>query len=256
MGKKSKKGKSRATQHHGKNQNKKKTDTDTVVKKQAADSQPSGTEATTTTAAAAASTTPHANESVPEPTMVEEPTVVEETKPEVVEPKEKDHMGIVQTRSEESMSIPSPLMGNLHLFTPSQAKLANALCKPPSNQSHIFQKWTVETTDDDEKKIELIQQLERMDKAYPSGGLVGYVKNAKDLLERSKKGENPLEGWVPSVPNGELFEIGTDNYNEVESVGLGEMGKCGFVLVAGGLGERLGYGGIKVRLVRLLHICL
>jgi len=77
---------------------------------------------------------------------------------------------------------------------------------------------------------------------------VGYIKNARELLEKSKRGENPLEGWTPSVPDGEVFEIGTESYDKFESVGLGEMGKCGFVLVAGGLGERLGYGGIKLGL--------
>ena len=153
---------------------------------------------------------------------------------------------IVQTMSDDSQSIPSPLVGNLHLFSPSQAKLANNLCKAPTNQPHVFEGWTVESKEDDKKKMELIQQLERMDRAYPSGGLVGYVKNAKELLEKSKRGENPLEGWVPSVPNGEMFEIGTESYDEFEGVGLKEVGKCGFVLVAGGLGERLGYGGIKV----------
>lgn len=75
---------------------------------------------------------------------------------------------------------------------------------------------------------------------------MGYVKNAKELLEKSQKGENPLEGWVPSVPDGEMFTIGTKDYDEFEGLGLEEMGKCGFALVAGGLGERLGYGGIKV----------
>lgn len=93
-----------------------------------------------------------------------------------------------------------------------------------------------------------MEQLVRMDKAYPSGGLVGYIKNARALLEKSKRGENPLEGWSPSVPDGEMFEIGTEAYDQCEQVGLGEMGKCGFALVAGGLGERLGYGGIKLGL--------
>jgi len=31
-------------------------------------------------------------------------------------------------------------------------------------------------------------------------------------------------------------------------MGLEEVGKCGFVLVAGGLGERLGYSGIKIEI--------
>ena len=146
---------------------------------------------------------------------------------------------------QDSSTIPSsPLMSNLHLFTPSQAKLANKLVKI---QPHMFEKWSVRTTDDDEKKVNFMKQLVRMDQAYPSGGLVGYVKNAQVLLEKSRKGENPLEGWAPSVPDGEMFEIGTDSYAEFESLGLKEMGKCGFALVAGGLGERLGYGGIKVR---------
>ncbi len=172
-------------------------------------------------------------------------TIANNVKVDVV--KEEDTgRGIVQTMSDDSLSVPEPLMANLHLLSPSQAKLANKLCKFPTNQPHIFAKWSTETKDDDAKKISLVEQLVRMDKAYPSGGLVGYVKNAKELLEKSKRGENPLEGWVPSVPDGEMFEIGTDNFNDFESVGLKEVGKCGFALVAGGLGERLGYGGIKV----------
>jgi UDP-sugar pyrophosphorylase len=43
-----------------------------------------------------------------------------------------------------------------------------------------------------------------------------------------------------------MFSLGTDEYNKTEKIGLRELGKCGFVLVAGGLGERLGYKGIKV----------
>ncbi len=63
----------------------------------------------------------------------------------------------------------------------------------------------------------------------------------------SKEGANPLDGWKPSIPDGQAFEIGTDKYAKVEKKGLRELGKVGFVLVAGGLGERLGYSGAKVR---------
>ncbi len=114
------------------------------------------------------------------------------------------------------------------------------------NQPHLFENWSTETTEHDGVKLDFMAQLVRMDKTYPSGGLVGYIKNARELLAKSKRGENPLEGWTPSVPDGEMFEIGTESYDKFEAVGLGEMGKCGFALVAGGLGERLGYGGIKV----------
>ena len=59
---------------------------------------------------------------------------------------------------------------------------------------------------------------------------------------------NPLDGWTPSVPAGEAFELGTDAYRTTERLGMKELGSVGFVLVAGGLGERLGYKGAKVRL--------
>lgn len=40
----------------------------------------------------------------------------------------------------------------------------------------------------------------------------------------------------------------TPEYESFERQGIPELGKCGFVLVAGGLGERLGYNGIKLEL--------
>lgn len=55
-----------------------------------------------------------------------------------------------------------------------------------------------------------------------------------------------MDGWKPSVPSGEAFEIGTPEYKKTEKKGIKELGKVGFVLVAGGLGERLGYSGAKV----------
>ena len=64
---------------------------------------------------------------------------------------------------------------------------------------------------------------------------------------------NPLDGWTPSVPAGEAFELGTDAYRTTERLGMKELGSVGFVLVAGGLGERLGYKGAKVRLCSDLY---
>uniref|UniRef100_A0A7S2ERR0 UTP-monosaccharide-1-phosphate uridylyltransferase n=1 Tax=Trieres chinensis TaxID=1514140 RepID=A0A7S2ERR0_TRICV len=128
-----------------------------------------------------------------------------------------------------------------------QKKLANALAGSEAGQSHLFEGWSNSGASDDDKR-RLMTQLEGMDRGYPSGGLVGYIQNAKVLLEKSKKGVNPLEGWKPSVPKGENFELGTKEFDEAEALGLKETGKCGFVLVAGGLGERLGYGGIKIGL--------
>jgi len=143
-------------------------------------------------------------------------------------------------------SLPQGLLTNMHLLTPTQQTLAKALCSQTSNQPHLFSAWSDPNTPDS-AKVSLISQLERMDAAYPSGGLVGYIENAKDLLNKSRMGVNPLEGWKPEVPQGENILIGTKEFEAFEKMGMEEMGKCGFVLVAGGLGERLGYGGIKVR---------
>lgn len=57
---------------------------------------------------------------------------------------------------------------------------------------------------------------------------------------------NPFEGCVPSVPEGEKLDWGSPHFRELERAGVAAAGGCAFVLVAGGLGERLGYSGIKV----------
>jgi len=146
-------------------------------------------------------------------------------------------------------SLPPALESSMALFTESQQELAKKLCELPgsTNQAHLFENWSDDAEFDDKKK-ELMAKLESVDESYPDGGLVGYLTNAVGLLEKSRRGENPLEGWSPSVPNGEAFEVGTEAYLSTEKSGLEEVGKCGFVLVAGGLGERLGYGDIKIGL--------
>lgn len=125
----------------------------------------------------------------------------------------------------------------------SQKDLIRKLCT--LDQSHLFKDWP--TASKSTRKA-LAQQLESLDHSYADGGLEGYIQNARKLLENSRKGVNPLQGWKPSVPEGELFELGTPAYRETEAKGIHELGKTGFVLVAGGLGERLGYSSIKVGL--------
>jgi len=142
--------------------------------------------------------------------------------------------------------LPPGLEAILPSLTPPQQILCKLLCSPILNQRHLFDQWTT-SMDTNQEKFQFVSQLESMDKAYPNG-LTGYIKNAKILLEKSKMGVNPLDGWKPSVPTGEAFEIGTNEFDAVESIGMEELGRVGFVLVAGGLGERLGYGDIKIGL--------
>lgn len=48
------------------------------------------------------------------------------------------------------------------------------------------------------------------------------------------------------VPTGESLNFGDHRFISFEESGVKEARKAAFVLVAGGLGERLGYNGIKV----------
>ena len=162
---------------------------------------------------------------------------------------------VVESRAELESALNSALPAGLRALLPSlseeQRALATALCHPPCDQAHLFASWDDGAAIGAERKLALISQLAEMDAAYPTGGLAGYIAGARTLLAKSRRGENPLDGWRPEVPRGEAFEVGTGRWKEVEQRGMPFLGKCGFVLVAGGLGERLGYGDIKVSYILL-----
>ena len=146
-----------------------------------------------------------------------------------------------------TLALPEGLSVSLSLLTPSQQELARQLCS--MDQTHLFESWSTDIKDEDvnAKKVAMMTKLESVDNTYP-GGLASYLSNARSLLEKSKAGVNPLDGWTPSIPAGETFTLGTPEFLSTESLGLKHAGKVGFVLVAGGLGERLGYGDIKIGL--------
>eukprot|EP01063_Lacrimia_lanifica_P017491 TRINITY_DN2456_c0_g1_i1.p1 TRINITY_DN2456_c0_g1~~TRINITY_DN2456_c0_g1_i1.p1 ORF type:complete len:575 (+),score=157.73 TRINITY_DN2456_c0_g1_i1:57-1781(+) len=100
---------------------------------------------------------------------------------------------------------------------------------------------------DVKKQKRLLRQAAALEKSYP-GGLKVYVANAKKLLEDSAKGVNPLDGCKPSVPEGMVLYRSGDQYDQYCAKGLLEVPYCCFVIVAGGLGERLGFDGIKLSL--------
>ena len=53
---------------------------------------------------------------------------------------------------------------------------------------------------------------------------------------------------MPSIPSGHALELGSATFGEYEAAGVAAMRGAAFVLVAGGLGERLGFSGIKLSL--------
>uniref|UniRef100_A0A5B6YTK4 UTP-monosaccharide-1-phosphate uridylyltransferase n=1 Tax=Davidia involucrata TaxID=16924 RepID=A0A5B6YTK4_DAVIN len=133
---------------------------------------------------------------------------------------------------------------NLSLLSPDQIELAKMLLE--MGQSHLFEHWPEPGIDDDEKRV-FFDQVARLDASYP-GGLASYIKTARELLADSKAGKNPFDGFTPSVPSGEVLTFGDDNFVQFEKTGVREGKNAAFVLVAGGLGERLGYNGIKLAL--------
>ena len=136
------------------------------------------------------------------------------------------------------------LAGNEEVLTASQLAFAKSM--EACGQAHLFENWPAPGNKDSEKKA-VIQQLQESDKLY-GGGIAQYVENAKALLGAAKAGTNPLEGYSPVIPTGKTLTAHTAEWAKYEASGLEVVAKCGFMLVAGGLGERLGYSGIKIAL--------
>ncbi|CAN1234598.1 UDP-sugar pyrophosphorylase [Linum perenne] len=143
-----------------------------------------------------------------------------------------------------SSSVPN-LHRNITLLSPDQIELAKMLVE--MKQSHLFSDWPEVGVSDDEKKA-FFDQVARLHSSYP-GGLTSYIKTARQLLADSKAGKNPFDGFTPSVPTGENLSYGDDNFMKFEQEGVKVAQNAAFVLVAGGLGERLGYNGIKVNIL-------
>lgn len=119
-----------------------------------------------------------------------------------------------------------------------QVELLNSVLKYESNLN-----------ENNKKLIEfLYQQLFKLEEFYP-GGIVEYILRAKHLINNSINNVNPYSEYIPSIPEGvNCLDIASERFNEYESKGLELIKDTGFVLVAGGLGERLGYNGIKLEI--------
>jgi len=112
-----------------------------------------------------------------------------------------------------------------------------------AEQEHLFTDWDPVGTHD-EAKTAFLESLIRVDNAYP-GGVIGYISNARKLLSEAQAGKNPFEGFVPEQPDVVDLTRFDDTYDHYEAIGIAHASKTAFVMVAGGLGERLGYSDIK-----------
>lgn len=146
----------------------------------------------------------------------------------------------------EDLSLwPQGARKNAEILNEEEKDMVMLLLK--EKQHHLFDSWEPPGTNDD-KKHAFFSQVFQLSDGYKAGGLEGYLKQARKLLMAAKDGENPMKGWKPEVPAGVSISPFTEEYSKYEEIGLGELPFCGFVIVAGGLGERLGYSGIKLEL--------
>ncbi len=128
------------------------------------------------------------------------------------------------------------------VFGPDQRALLHAMDE--LGQGHLFTAWADPGEHDADKK-DLLRQLSEADDAYP-GGLAAYISNARALLADARAGANPYDGFAPTQPETvDLSSLDT-TLRRYEQLGLEHAGGLAVVLVAGGLGERLGFPGIKV----------
>lgn len=115
-----------------------------------------------------------------------------------------------------------------------------------NDQAHLFSDWCDSSADLDAKR-QFLQQLIDIDTVYP-GGISSYISRAKVLLQQSVIGANPYEGYSVSPPSDSVTIDDVSSMNKYELIGLQNIQYSGYVCVAGGLGERLGYKGIKLAL--------
>ncbi|GAB4164792.1 MAG: hypothetical protein Fur0032_01090 [Terrimicrobiaceae bacterium] len=126
------------------------------------------------------------------------------------------------------------------VFDAADSELAASLVA--EGQAHLYEGWESVT---EEEKRSFLRSLQVVDRSYP-GGLVAYIRNARVLLAGAAAEANPFEGCTPTQPDMvDLSRFGPD-YDLAEATGLAEFTRTAVVLVAGGLGERLGYRGIKL----------
>ncbi|KAF1332827.1 Udp-sugar pyrophospharylase, partial [Globisporangium splendens] len=135
------------------------------------------------------------------------------------------------------------------------------------NQCHVLDLLTPPS----ESQSLLLAQLVHFEHWY-RGGLDAYLRNATQLFHAQQSGttapagtdaatQDPYADWIPSVPRGAkanndanksmplaVAHLNSPEYRELEAIGLRNIDKSAFMVVAGGLGERLGYHDIKLKL--------
>jgi len=138
----------------------------------------------------------------------------------------------------DDTDLPRGLKFSMKFLTPEQFEFCRTLCE--LGQDHLFDGWE---NMDKQERLALAEQLISIDDEMEKvGGLENYIVNAQKMLspkyyDAQRKGmqlmNSTLRGWSPSVPAGsEAYSVGSEKYAHLEEVGLKELGKVGFCIVA------------------------
>lgn len=126
--------------------------------------------------------------------------------------------------------------------------LRTALEQPGMNQSHLFSDWPDTAEAYNDVQLRFLEELYEFGHTY-HGGVTQYIRTARRLLGADDSASDMLELRMPQhlVEAPSLYEKSSE-LQALESASVDVLRKTVFVLVAGGLGERLGYADIKVSL--------
>lgn len=97
---------------------------------------------------------------------------------------------------------PHDIKKNVDILSEKEKEMVKMLLS--IQQHHVFNNWE-DVGVNDELKHQFFAQIDRLHSAYPSpGGLIDYIKNARELLGNAKNGFNPLQGYKPTIPTGSV----------------------------------------------------
>ena len=113
-------------------------------------------------------------------------------------------------------------------------------------QKHLFENWNHVSQTTAYKKT-IIEPLEHFHQNYQKG-LFAYLKKVKKLLREQNKNTHFYPKKNLTIPEAIPLLKWDNHYQYYENKGKQLANEVAFILVAGGLGERLGYKGAKVEM--------
>lgn len=127
--------------------------------------------------------------------------------------------------------------------------LRHRLTAPSIDQAHLFEGWPQNPEYYSAEQIDLLEDLLDFSDDY-EGGVEQYIVNGRRLLDLRDQESDIFSGleMPPLIFKAPSLYEKSDELMELEKSAAKLLKKTVFVLVAGGMGERLGYSGAKVGL--------